>query len=114
MAELAERDFGGAPVSDDESARVFSAFGCRGRTSSPAGSGTPSWAHGMKLLRELDVVAELARIDCPTLVCVDELDPVTPVAAARELFAALPAGLATLEEIEGAGHFSWKDAPDRY
>ena len=32
-------------------------------------------------------------IDCPTLVCVGELDPVTPVAAAREIVDALPAAV---------------------
>ncbi|HEX9375040.1 MAG TPA: alpha/beta hydrolase [Actinomycetota bacterium] len=62
----------------------------------------------------LGVVGELARIDCPTLVCVGELDPATPVAAAREIADALPQGSARLEVVQGAGHFVWKDAPDRY
>jgi pimeloyl-ACP methyl ester carboxylesterase len=35
-----------------------------------------------------------ARVDCPTLVGVGELDPVTPVAAAREIVDALPRGSA--------------------
>jgi hypothetical protein len=43
-----------------------------------------------------------------------ELDPATPVAAAREIADALPEGSARLEVVEGAGHFPWKDAPDRY
>ena len=45
-------------------------------------------------MRGFDVVDQLARIDCPTLVCVGELDPITPVAAAREIVDALPAGIA--------------------
>jgi pimeloyl-ACP methyl ester carboxylesterase len=45
---------------------------------------------------------------------VGELDPITPVAAAREMVDALRAGIAQLEVIERAGHFPWKDAPDRY
>ena len=65
-------------------------------------------------MREFDVVDQLARDRCPTLVCVGELDPVTPVAAAREIVDALPEGIARLEVIEGAGHFPWLDAPDRY
>jgi pimeloyl-ACP methyl ester carboxylesterase len=69
---------------------------------------------GLALMREFDVLDRLAGVDCPTLVCVGELDPVTPVAAARELAAALPEGLARLEVVQGAGHFTWKDAPDRY
>jgi alpha-beta hydrolase superfamily lysophospholipase len=50
----------------------------------------------------------------PTLVSVGELDPVTPVAAAEEIVAALPEGIGRLEIIEGAGHWAWKDAPDRF
>lgn len=71
-------------------------------------------AWGMELMRSFDVVDQLARIECQTLVCVGELDPITPVAAAREIAEALPPGLAQLEIVEGAGHFTWKDAPERY
>ena len=45
---------------------------------------------------------------------VGELDPVTPVAAAEEIVGALPGGLAQLEIIAGAGHFTWLDAPGRF
>jgi pimeloyl-ACP methyl ester carboxylesterase len=41
-------------------------------------------------------------------------DPITPVAAAREIVDALPDRTAQLEVIERAGHFPWKDSPDRY
>jgi pimeloyl-ACP methyl ester carboxylesterase len=71
-------------------------------------------APGLELMRGFDVLAELGRIRCPTLVCVGQLDCVTPVEAGRELAAALPDGLARLEIVEDAGHFTWKDAPDRY
>ena len=50
----------------------------------------------------------------PTLVSVGELDPVTPVAAAEEIVARLPEGIAQLEVIDGAGHFTWMDAPERF
>lgn len=60
------------------------------------------------------IVDELARITCPTLVCVGELDSVTPVAAAEEIVAALPPGIGRLEVFEGAGHFPWLDAPERF
>jgi pimeloyl-ACP methyl ester carboxylesterase len=36
------------------------------------------------------------------------------VKAAREIVAALPAGLGRLEVLDDAGHFTWKDAPERY
>ena len=88
VGELARRDFGGEPVTDEESARVFAAFGPRlpdreqlGRRVGNPDIGEP----GMELLRRFDVVDQLGRIDCPTLVCVGDLDPVTPVDAASEI-----------------------------
>jgi pimeloyl-ACP methyl ester carboxylesterase len=68
----------------------------------------------MELIRRLDIVDQLRHVDCATLVSVGELDPVTPVGAAEEIVAALPDGIARLEVIEGAGHFTWMDAPERY
>lgn len=68
----------------------------------------------MDLIRDLDVTSLLGRVHTPTLVSVGELDPVTPVAAAEEIVAALPAGSARLEVVAGAGHFPWLDAPERY
>jgi pimeloyl-ACP methyl ester carboxylesterase len=41
-----------------------------------------------------------------------ELDPVLPADAARELVDAIPG--ARLEVVADAGHFPWKDVPDRY
>jgi pimeloyl-ACP methyl ester carboxylesterase len=69
---------------------------------------------GLQRMREFDVVGQLDAVECPTLVCVGELDPVTPVPAAREIADALPPGRAQLEVVEGAGHFPWLDAPERY
>jgi pimeloyl-ACP methyl ester carboxylesterase len=117
VAELARRSYGGDPVSDAEWTRVFAAFGPHvpdgeqlGRRLRNDGVGV----HGMELMRTFDVVDQLGRIACPTLVCVGELDPVTPIDAAREIYDALPEGIGRLEVIEGAGHFPWKDAPDPY
>lgn len=117
VAELARRDYGGDPVTHEEWARVFAVFGPRvpsndelARRVRNAELGGP----GMDLLRRLDVVAQLAHVTCPTLVCVGALDPVTPVAASREIFDALPAGVGRLEVLDGAGHFPWLDVPDRY
>jgi len=62
----------------------------------------------------LDIVDQLSRIDSPTLVSVGELDPVTPIGAAEEVVAALPDGIAQLDVIPDAGHFTWLDAPDRF
>ena len=71
-------------------------------------------SRGMELIRRLDIVDQLGQVDCPTLVSVGELDPVTPVAAAEEIVRALPEGIAQFEVIDGAGHFTWMDAPERY
>jgi proline iminopeptidase len=117
VAEIAERSYSGDPVSEDEWARVFARFGPRvpGRHELARRIRSPEiHEHGMELLRGFDVRDQLDRVDSPTLVCVGELDPVTPAAAAREIVEALPVGRARLEVIEGAGHFPWKDAPDRY
>jgi pimeloyl-ACP methyl ester carboxylesterase len=117
VAELARRDYGGDPVSDEEWARVFAAFGpnvpgpdeLARRVRNPD-VGEP----GMGRMRELDVVDQLPRVQSPTLVCVGALDVITPVAAAREIADALPPGIGRLEVIEGAGHFPWLDVPHRY
>jgi pimeloyl-ACP methyl ester carboxylesterase len=49
---------------------------------------------GLELMRGFDVVDQLGRIDCPTLVCVGELGPATPVAAARRSSTRYPKGSA--------------------
>lgn len=117
VAELARRSFSGEPVTRGESARIYAAFGPqvpaeddRARTIVNRELNAP----GMELTRQLNVVDQLGRIDCPTLVCVGALDPVTPVTAAQEIVQALPDRLARLEVLDGAGHFPWKDVPDRY
>jgi proline iminopeptidase len=69
---------------------------------------------GGDAMRRFDVIGELGVVECPVLVCVGEIDAITPVSAAREIHAALPAGRARLEIVEDAGHFTWRDAPDRY
>lgn len=117
VAEFARRSFSGEGVTPEESARIYAAFGPqvpdeddRARTIVNGELGAP----GSQLTRRLNVVDQLSRIDCPTLVCFGELDPVTPVEAAQENVGALPDGLAQLEVLDGAGHFPWKDVPDRY
>jgi pimeloyl-ACP methyl ester carboxylesterase len=117
VADMAGRDFRGEPVTDEESSRVGAAFGPhvpdgdeRGRALKNLDLGPP----GMELVRRTEIVEQLRRIEAPTLVCVGERDPVTPVAAAREIVDAMRSGVARLEVIPGAGHWAWKDAPDRF
>ena len=119
VAATAERVYGGdrGSVTDEQWARCWRLFG-------PWVTGEPERARtvlhralnapGLALMRGFDVLDQLGRVDCPTLVGVGDLDPITPPAAARELCDALPAGGARLEVFEDAGHFTWKDAPERY
>jgi pimeloyl-ACP methyl ester carboxylesterase len=117
VAEIAGRSYAGEEVPDVEWARVFAAFGPR-RPDKEQGARTPQNlelnTQGMELIRRLDIVDQLSRVEAPTLVCVGELDPVTPVAAAEEIVSALPEGIARLEVIDGGGHFTWMDVPDRF
>jgi pimeloyl-ACP methyl ester carboxylesterase len=117
VAELARRDYGGDLVTDREWARVFAAFGPRVPSEEELARRIRNLdlaERGMEQLRNLDVVDELARIATPTLVCVGELDSVTPVAASEEILSALPEGIGRLEVIEGAGHFPWLDRSEAY
>lgn len=69
---------------------------------------------GLRLLSRFNALDRLGAIDCSTLIVVGALDPVTPTAAAREIVDAMPDGTARLEVIDDAGHFAWKDNPERY
>lgn len=116
VAEIAGRCYAGEDVSDEEWVRVFAAFGSHrpdGDRHAQVPKNLPLNSHGMGLIRGLDIIDQLRRVESPTLVCVGELDPVTPIAAAEEIVAALPA-VAELEVIENAGHFTWLDAPARF
>jgi pimeloyl-ACP methyl ester carboxylesterase len=117
VADMAARGYAGEPTTEDEDAQVFAAFG-RYVPDDAQRARTPRNAdlnpHGMDLIRKCDILDQLGRIDVRALVCTGELDPVTPVGAAEEVAAALPEGLARLEIIPNAGHFTWLDAPDRY
>ena len=59
-----------------------------------------------------DVRGELAGIGHPALVIVGEADTETPVAYAEALAAGLPRS--TLEILEGVGHLSPSEAPERF
>jgi pimeloyl-ACP methyl ester carboxylesterase len=117
VADIARRDFGEATVEPEEWARCFAAFGpnvpdeaqLARRIRNPAVG-----LRGMELLRQLDVLDQVSRIDRPTLVCVGELEAVTPVEASREIADALAPDLCRFEILPGAGHFPWLDDPDRY
>ena len=57
-----------------------------------------------------DLLPELVRISCPTLVLGGELDPITPVADSQDIAAAIPQ--AEVQIVEGAGHGVFRDKPE--
>jgi proline iminopeptidase len=117
LADLAARSFGGEPVTEEEDALVFAAFGPRipnDEQLARAPHNSDLNTHGMQLVTQLDILDQLNRIQSRTLVHVGELDPVTPVDAAQEIIEALPPGIGRLEILADAGHFAWLDTPDRY
>jgi len=80
VAQIAGRSYAGEDVPDHEPARNFAAFGPHLPDEAPE-AGTPKNlplnAHGMDLVRRLDIVDQLSRVASPALVSVGELDPVT-------------------------------------
>ena len=61
----------------------------------------------------MDFRPGLARIACPTLVLAGAQDPITPLACAEEIAAALPAHLVELRVFDDAGHGVHRDRPER-
>jgi len=96
VADIARRAYAGKKVAGEDSA------GCSRRSVH-----TGPTRSAKRTLRR-------THIDAPTLVSVGDADPVTPVAAAEEIVRALPDGIGELDVVEGAGHFTWMDAPKRY
>jgi pimeloyl-ACP methyl ester carboxylesterase len=62
--------------------------------------------------RTLDLLRDLGRVQCPTLVLGGTLDPMTPIECQRDIAAALPPELLTYREFEDCGHGVIPDVPD--
>lgn len=60
----------------------------------------------------MDLRAGLAAVQCPVLVMAGDADPVTPIADAEEIVAALPPAWARFERFTNVGHGAWRDAPE--
>jgi pimeloyl-ACP methyl ester carboxylesterase len=116
LADLAARIFGGGTTTIEENRRVLDALGPHRPDDDTYARviPNPDLRAATPRLAGFDVVAELHRIEVPTLITVGTLDPVTPVAAAREIADGLPAAPCHLEILDEAGHFPWLDNPDRY
>jgi proline iminopeptidase len=59
----------------------------------------------------MQLLPGLAKVQCPVLVMAGEQDPVTPLADAQEIAAAIPAPWGRLQTFPDAGHGAWRDQP---
>jgi pimeloyl-ACP methyl ester carboxylesterase len=64
--------------------------------------------------RTFNLLPELAKIRCTTLITVGEDDPITPAADAEDIAAAMAPGIAQLRKFSGAGHGVYRDLPGEY
>ena len=62
--------------------------------------------------RTYDLLVDLARVRCPTLVLGGTLDPMVPIECQRDIARAVPHHLLTYREFKGCGHGVVPDAPD--
>jgi proline iminopeptidase len=65
-------------------------------------------------IRTFNLLPQLSRIRCPTLVTVGDMDPITPVQNSEDIAAALPTHLVRLELFKNAGHGVQRDDPERF
>jgi pimeloyl-ACP methyl ester carboxylesterase len=62
--------------------------------------------------RQFDMLADLAAIQCPTLLLGGQLDPMLPIECQRDIAVALPQKLVTYREFERCGHGVVPDVPE--
>lgn len=63
--------------------------------------------------QRFNLLPDLARVRCPTLVLGGEDDPICPIDDQADIAAALPAGLVRFERFSGCGHGVHRDDPER-
>jgi pimeloyl-ACP methyl ester carboxylesterase len=60
-----------------------------------------------------NMIQDLSRVECPTLVMGGEEDPMTPIECQSDIASALPPHLVRFERFPGCGHAVVPDAPER-
>ncbi len=65
-------------------------------------------------LERLDLLRQLDRIKCPTLIAAGEDDPITPVADIEDIAAAMRPDLVRLVRFVKAGHGVYRDRPEAF
>lgn len=63
--------------------------------------------------RSFDMLADLVRVECPTLVLGGRLDPMIPIECQRDIAAALSPELLTYREFDDCGHGVISDVPQQ-
>jgi pimeloyl-ACP methyl ester carboxylesterase len=63
--------------------------------------------------RTFDLLEDLKRIECPTLLLAGEDDPVTPIEDASDIAVRIPADLLHFVRFANAGHGVFRDDPER-
>lgn len=117
IADIARRDYSHQPITAAEAERIFAAFGPHvpdDQTLARCRMNLDLAPHGAALTDQLDIRDQLATIQVPTLACVGELDPITPVHASQEIIDSLAPGVAELEVLPDTGHFPWLDTPQLF
>jgi pimeloyl-ACP methyl ester carboxylesterase len=61
--------------------------------------------------RRFDLLPDLHRVHCPTLVLGGSLDPICPIEDQEDIIKALPNGLARFERFDQCGHGVFRDDP---
>ncbi|HKV56182.1 MAG TPA: alpha/beta hydrolase [Candidatus Binataceae bacterium] len=62
--------------------------------------------------RTFDLLPELGRIQCPTLLLAGEDDPICPIRDAEDIAQRIPANLLRFERFANAGHGVFRDLPE--
>jgi pimeloyl-ACP methyl ester carboxylesterase len=60
-----------------------------------------------------NMIPDLARVQCPTLVMGGEEDPMTPIECQADIVAALPSNFVSFRRFAGCGHAVVPDAPEQ-
>jgi pimeloyl-ACP methyl ester carboxylesterase len=69
------------------------------------------WCSSKVELQRLDVLRQLDRFKCPTLVVAGEDDPITPIADIEDVVAAMRPELTRFVRFTNAGHGVYRDRP---
>jgi pimeloyl-ACP methyl ester carboxylesterase len=65
-------------------------------------------------MRTFDLLADLGRIRCPTLVLAGELDPICPIEGAEDIARAVPPEWLTYRRYPKCGHGAYRDVPEAF